>query len=212
MFYSMRIGGGFPRKGLALALGIWVFAGSSAMAQGNVGAGASGGVTGAAGGGAASAGIGGGLMGGGMGGIGNAGPAGTSGVGVGNTGGLGETSGMGGFSGSAYGGAGSGASGMVPGVAGAPYGGVAYGGYGVGNGDFGLGYPYTRGHGMGCRYPYGYAIRQLSLRNWCSDLLGRECLDPYWADPYGLPSSGFGVSSAYAAPTLNTANPATRSR
>jgi hypothetical protein len=175
-----------------LALGIGILSGSSAMAQGNVGAGASGGVFGAGGGGSASAGIGGGLMGGGMGGL-NAVP-GSSGVGPGY-----------------------GAYGTTPGAYGAPYlgagyVGAGYGGNGLGCYDFGLGYPYTRGHGLGCHYPHGYALRQLSFRNWCSDVLGKECLDPYFADPYGPPPVGFGYPPAYMAPTLNAANTTAESR
>jgi hypothetical protein len=194
MFSLMRGVGSFPLAGLALALGTCALSGSSALAQGNVGAGASGGVAGAAGGGSASAGIGGGLMGGGMGGMG----------------GLNNMTGYG-YGGPGYGGPGYGAYGMTPGANGAPYGGAGYrgagyGGYGPGSGaygigysafgpgpgDFGLGYPYSRDYAYTCGYPYCYFVSQLSFGNWCSDVLGKENLCPYLADPYGAPTAGFG--------------------
>ena len=72
--------------------------------------------------------------------------------------------------------------------------------------------PSTRGHGMGHHHPHGYVLRQLSLRNWCSDVLGKEDLCPYYANPYGPPPMGFGYPAVYAAPTRNAANTAAGTR
>ncbi len=108
-------------------------------------------------------------------------------------------------------------SGAVYGAYGTPTGGAAYlvpghGGSGLDSYDLGLGYPYTRGHGMGHHHPHGYVLRQLSLRNWCSDVLGKEDLCPYYANPYGPPPMGFGYPAVYAAPTRNAANTAAGTR
>ncbi len=216
MFSLVRGVGRFPLTALALAWVICVLSGSSALAQGNVGAGASGGVAGASGGGSASAGIGGGLMGGGTGGMG---PLGRGGVNAGNTGGLGGTGSLNDMGNYGYAGPGYGAPGLSPGSYVAHYGGGGYGSYGLGYavhgpgpGDYGLGYPYACGHGMCCHYPIGYAVSQLSIRNWCTDVLGKECLYPYVADPYSDPTAGLGHWPPYAAPTVSAVNMAARRR
>jgi hypothetical protein len=229
MFPPVRSFGGIPSTGLALAFGIWALAGSSALGQGNVGPGASGGITGAAGGGSASAGIGGGLMGG----LTNPALSGFSGLGGGGWGGMGSPYSTPAY---AYGGSGYGAYGMAPGGYGMPYVGGVYGGGGYagpvytgggyvcpGYGAFGIAcdergacYPVSYGcnhHGYPkvTRVPHGL-LGQLSFHNWCSDLCGKECLDPYWASPYGPPGSGYSFPPFYSAPPLTTSNAAAPSR
>ncbi len=210
MFYLVMNAGRSPLTALALTMGIWVLSSSSAMAQGNVGAGSSGGVAGAAGGGSASAGIGGGQMGGGMGGMGHMGPFGMSGVSAGNVGGWGGTGGLNNMTGYGYppSGMGSGGSGVSPGFYGGGYGatyGARYGG--AGYSGYGLSYPYGGGYGMGYSYPYsGFGMR--SAWGYRYGGYGMGYGYPSVTAAYGAPTTGFGYSSAYLAPATSAANTA----
>ena len=189
MVSVLRDGCRFPLT-VALALGIWVISGSSAMAQGG-------------GGGMSGGGMGGGLssMSGGMGGMGHMGAFGMSGVTAGGIGGVGVTSGMGRMSGmgsmggygygygqtSAYGYVGSGYGGSNPGL----YGwgnGLGYGGYGLGYGGSGLGYGYGG---------FGYPLYGSAPGNYYY----------LYSNPISMASSaGFGYSSAYVAPATGAVN------
>lgn len=81
----------------------------------------------------------------------------------------------------------------------------AYGGYPdvatPSFGTFGLGYP---GYGLdyghtGGFFPHRQTEKGYSIHRWASYVLGRECLDPYVADPYSSPAA-FGVWPPYSAP------------
>ncbi|HZW33356.1 MAG TPA: hypothetical protein VFF52_21745 [Isosphaeraceae bacterium] len=117
---------------------------------------------------------------------------------------------------SGSGGPATGVPGVPPASYAAPAGGAGssnagYGGYGLGYGSFGLGYPgYGLEYGRGCVLRQGRYLSRLSLRNWCSYVLGRENLAPYVADPYSVPTVAFGYWPPYAAPTASAANPAAR--
>ena len=191
---------------LALALGIWAVAGSSAMAHGGGGGG------GGHGGGGFGGGFGGGHMGGmGMGGMG----MGHMGMGYGGMGGFGRMGGLGYGNRGFYGGYGG--YGFFPffggyGLYGLGYGygypyyggyglgyggygmgyGLGYGGYGLGYGGYGYGYPYYGGYGYGYGYPYyGY---------------GNGYGYPYYSNVYSTPGAGVTYTSAYVAPGGSAAN------
>jgi hypothetical protein len=109
--------------------------------------------------------------------------------------------------------------GPVYGVTGAPSaaygayaGGVGYAGavpvgYGPESGVYGLGYP-----GYGLDYVHGCAMGyhrrhypgEFSARNWCSYVLGKECLYPYVADPYSDPAAAV-PWPPYSAPVAGAA-------
>ncbi len=201
MFSRARGAGGFPLMAMALAMGIWGLSGRSALAQG-------GGL-----GGGAGAGVGGGKPGGGIGGMGTMGPLGTTGVPMGETGGAGGAGVQGSIAGYGSGGPSYGAPGVPSGAYGAPadgpsYRGAAYGGHGPGDGTFGLGYP-----GFGLDYVHGSAMahhhrhypRGLGDGNWCTYVLGKECLYPYMVDPYS-DSAAPGFWPPYSAPVARAAS------
>ena len=90
---------------------------------------------------------------------------------------------------------------------------VIDGGYGLGYGSFGPGYP-----GYGLEYVHGCGLGhhhrdhpgELSVRNWCSDVMGRECLYPYVADPYSDPMAAMGFWPPYSAPIASVPSMAAR--
>ena len=98
-------------------------------------------------------------------------------------------------------------------ASGAGYRVVVDGGSGLDQGSFGPGYP-----GYGLEYVHGCAMGfhhrhypgEFSVRNWCSDVLGRECVYPYVADPYSDPVAALGFWPPYSAPIASTANMAAR--
>ena len=98
-------------------------------------------------------------------------------------------------------------------ASGAGYRVVVDGGYELGEGSFGPGYP-----GYGLEYVHGCAMGfhhrhypgEFSVRNWCSDVLGRECLYPYVADPYSDPMAALGFWPPYSAPIASVPNMAAR--
>jgi PDZ domain len=140
-----------------------------------------------------------------------------SGIAPGNSGGMAGQNAAGyyGYGGPAYG---------VPGAASGYYGapssnsssgvvgyggyGPAYGTFGPGYGTFGPGYP-----GYGLEYVHGCALGsylrnhpgEFSAHNWCSYVLGRECLYPYVADPYTDPAAALGFWPPYSAPVASPA-------
>ncbi len=119
-------------------------------------------------------------------------------------GGLGGGVGAGIDGGPAYGVSGVPAGSYVAPPGGAGYRGTVYGGYGPGNGTFGLGYPgygldYV--HGCAAGYHHRHFGREITLRSWCSDVLGKECLYPYVADPYSDPRAALGFWPPYSAPS-----------
>jgi hypothetical protein len=68
-------------------------------------------------------------------------------------------------------------------------------------GTFGLGYPgfgLDYGHTGGC-LPHRRTEKGFSIHRWGSYVLGKECLDPYVADPYGNPAA-LGFWPPYSAP------------
>jgi hypothetical protein len=106
------------------------------------------------------------------------------------------------------------------GVAGGPAG--PYGAYSGGagctgvdygpSGIFGPGYP-----GFGLEYCSRDAchsihrhLREGSLGNWVADVSGRECLDPYLADPYSDPKAALGFWPPYSAPVASVPTQAVR--
>ena len=184
----VRRTGKFPSAAMALALGIWGLSGGSAMAQGR----------------GAGAGITGGQAAGAMGGPGGQNLLADYGYG-------GTPNGVPGAPPGSYGGA----PGMPPGSYGAPYGGAAYGNaayggavpivYGPGPGTFGIGYPgYGLEHGHGCTVGIHHGRQGHFARNWCSDLLAKECFYPYYADPYSDPAAALGFWPPYSAPVAGT--------
>jgi hypothetical protein len=198
MLSPVRGVGTFPLTAMALAMGIWGLSGWSAMAQDD-----------SVGGGADAA-IGGAQTGSGTGPVGPAGPRGTSGVSAGGPVGQ-DTMADYGHGGPVY---------SVPGVRSGPYGppsgaagyrGVVYGGHAPGYGAFGPGYP-----GYGLDYVHGCVLGyhrrhnsgEPSVRNWCSYVLGRECLYPYVADPYTDPAA-LGFWPPYSAPVASAFAPET---
>jgi hypothetical protein len=219
MFSRVRGVGGFPVMAMALALGIWGLSGRSALAQGD-------GL-----GGGAGPGVGGGQPGGGIGGMGTMGPLGTTGVPIGDTGGAGGPGVQGSIPSYGSGGPSYGVSGVHSGAYGAPsggpsYRGAAYGGYGPGyggavpgvdgpgHGTFGLGYPgfgldYV--HGSAMAYHHRHYPRGLDDGNWCTYVLGKECLYPYVADPYGDPAA-LGFWPPYSAPVARPTSVADRGK
>jgi hypothetical protein len=101
------------------------------------------------------------------------------------------------------------APGVPPGYYGAPrYAGAVHGGYGLGYGTIGPGYP---GFGLdygcegGCWFPHRHDSERLSVRNWCANVLGKQCLYPYMADPYSDPRA-LGFWPPYSAPVASAAN------
>ena len=98
----------------------------------------------------------------------------------------------------------SGGSAMAQGVgAGAApyvYGGIpdvatpGFGTFGLGYHGFGLDY----GHRGGC-FPRPQTERGYSIHRWGAYVLGKECLDPYVADPYSHPAA-LGFWPPYSAP------------
>jgi hypothetical protein len=91
--------------------------------------------------------------------------------------------------------------------------GAVYAGHGPGNETFGLGYP-----GFGLDYVHGSAMayhrrhypRGLGDGNWCTDVLGKECLYPYVVDPYSDPAAALGFWPPYSAPVARAASVAGR--
>ena len=89
------------------------------------------------------------------------------------------------------------------------YRGAVQAGHGPGHGTFGLGYP-----GFGLDYVHGSAMayhrrhypRGLGDGNWCTDVLGKECLYPYVVDPYSDPAAALGFWPHYSAPVARAAS------
>jgi hypothetical protein len=83
-----------------------------------------------------------------------------------------------------------------------------HGAVSAGYGTFGPGYPgygleYVRGCALSFHLHHGRGGGPTP--NWCSSVLGKECLYPYVADPYSDPAAA-GFWRRYAAPTSGAAS------